>query len=176
MTGATSSMTARGRRLAVGVGISLAWTCIGVILPLLALTAGTGLLYLLHVRGWLAVGPGIPDALSLEQLAGHASQPAVRMAFAWAGAGAAAGACLVTLRPRHFAAALTVFAIGGAVALVIAGAASDALTQNQPLARHVLPQLASAAPAFAWGAEVCAAALAGRAALARGAARRANRR
>lgn len=143
------------------VARALAWVATGAVLPLLALTAGTGLLYELYAHGWLAIGFAVPGSLPLEALAGHDAQPVIRAALAWGGAGAAAGLCVAALERRRFAPGLAVFAIGAAATLVAAGALSDALSQNQPVPRHVLPQLAKPALAFAWSCETCAAAVAG---------------
>jgi len=154
-------VTAMGREWRASIGHALAWLAVAVALPVLSLAAGTGTLYELHAHGLLAVGPRVPESLPLEALAGHDAQPVVRTASAWASVGAAAGVCAAALESQRFPTALGLFAIGAAGALVGGGALSDALTQNQPLTGHLLPQLASGAVAFAWGALVCGAALVG---------------
>jgi hypothetical protein len=128
----------------------------GLMLALLGLAGGVGWLYTLYRGGWLALGPRVPDGLPLEALAGHAGQPLLRFAAAWLAAGVAIGLILRGTRvdPRV---ALAAFAVASAIALVAAGAVSDALTMNQRVADHVLPQLGATANLAAWAALVAGA-------------------
>lgn len=149
-----------------------AWVVTALVLPLWAVAAATGGLYLLYRHGLLGAGAAVPGALPLEALAGHSSQPLLRALAAWLAAGAAAG-CLFGIlhdRPRSGPApALAAFALGSAVVIVVSGAAARALTLNQPLAPQIGPQLRATAPAFGWGVLVFGA---GVAAIALAAARR----
>ena len=124
-----------------------------VLLALLALPGGIGWLYALYRGGQLALGPRVPDGLPLEALAGHAGQPLLRFAVAWLGAGLMAG--LVVRGARLDArVALPAFAVATAITLVAAGAASDALTVNQRVVDHIVPQLGGTANLAAWTALV----------------------
>jgi uncharacterized membrane protein len=79
---------------------------------------------------------------------------------AWGAVGLAAGALMRSLDREAPLGLLPAFALGSAVALAAAGAASDALANNEPLADHLSAQLASPQLAVALGA-LLAAALAG---------------
>jgi hypothetical protein len=147
------------------------WVATAVALPIWAVAAAVGGLYLLYRGGLLGVGPGVPGALPLEGLAGHAGQPLLRALAAWLLAGAAAGCLVAALhRPRPGPApALTAFALGAAVVIVLSGAAARALSHNQPLLSQLGPELGATATGFAWGVLVAGA---GAAALALQGARR----
>jgi hypothetical protein len=106
----------------------------------LAVCAGVGWLYLLRRVGGLAVGPHIGGALPLQQLAGNADQPLLRLVVAWLPAGILAGAALVALT-RLGAMVRTVLVLGcSAVLLVVAGAISDAAAISDPLSTHFSAQ------------------------------------
>lgn len=101
--------------------------------------AGFGWLYVLHRGNALGAGPSVPEALPLQRLAGGAAQPLSRVALAWLPAGVVAGVALRSAglgRGRGAA----VFAVC-LVLLLAMGAAADAITASEPLARHVAPQL-----------------------------------
>lgn len=133
-----------------------AWVATAVALPVWAVAAAVGGLYLLYRQGLFGAGAIVPGALPLEGLAGHAGQPLLRALAAWLTAGAAAGCLLAALhRPRPGpAAALAGFALGSAVVIVGSGAAARALTLNQSLGPQIGPALGATATAFAWGALV----------------------
>lgn len=101
-----------------------------------------GLLYLLRDAGLLQAGERLAGSLPLQQLAGDAAQPAARVAFAFASAGLAAGALLGLLtRVRLSLLAASTGALAWA-ALVLAGAASDAIASSLRFAAQLQPQLA----------------------------------
>jgi hypothetical protein len=102
----------------------------------LAVCAGMGWLYLLRRAGGLAAGPQIGGALPLQQLAGDADQPLLRVVVAWLPAGILAGASLVALT-RLGALARTTLVLGcSAVLLLVTGAISDAAAISDPIASH----------------------------------------
>lgn len=126
-------MRRRAARTALGLA---AW-----LIALLSIAAGTGVLYLLRGAGALGGGPGVGQALGLQQLAGDAAQPLARVAFAFAGAGVAAGlafALLTRLRALSGAliAAATCWLLG-----IGTGAAADAIAQNVRYWPRLAPQL-----------------------------------
>ncbi len=106
-----------------------------------AVVAGVGALYLLRGEGTLGLGPRIPGALPLQQLAGGDAQPLVRMALAWIPAGLVAGLALGSLTRLRAAARAAVAALVSAVLLLLAGAVSDAVAVSAPLHAHLVPQL-----------------------------------
>jgi len=116
---------------------------IAVPLALAAITvAGVGWLYLLRDMGALGAGPRVPDALPLQRLAHGDAQPLLRLVAAWLPAGALAGWLLRALTPvvRAALACACVLAF-----LLVAGAALDALTANEPVTRHLAAQPGRAA-------------------------------
>jgi hypothetical protein len=124
-----------------------------LLLALLALLGGIGWLYALYRGGLLGLGPRVPDALALEALAGHAGQPALRFAAAWLSAGAAVG---LIARASWIDARVAVpaFALWSAILLIAAGAVFDALTANQRVVDHLVPQLGASSNLAAWTALV----------------------
>jgi hypothetical protein len=141
-----------------------------LLLPLLAVACGLGWLYLLRSHHLLAAGPAVKGALALQQLALGDAQPLLRTLVAWVLAGLAAGALLRLAAGRGATGLLAAFAVGSAVVLVAAGAASDALANNLRVSTQVGAQLSSQAIAVALAALVPAAAaglLAARAAVRR---------
>jgi hypothetical protein len=105
------------------------------------IVAGVGWLDLLRRGGVLPIGPRIPGALPLEQLAANDGQPFVRMLLAWLPVGALAGHALAQgsrATPRRGALGLAAVAAG---LLAAVGAGSDAATISGPLSEHALPQL-----------------------------------
>jgi drug/metabolite transporter (DMT)-like permease len=98
-----------------------------VVAGLIAVLAGTGLLYGLRGLGWLTAGPRLHDALPLLQLAGTDGQPLVRVAAAWLLAGVVLGLGLIRIKPP----ARTVIVAGlGLVLLLFASEASFAVARN----------------------------------------------
>lgn len=114
----------RGGLARAGLGLA-AW-----LVALLAIAAGSGVLYLLHGGRLLEAGPGVGYALGMQQLAGDATQPLARVVLAFAGAGVAAGLALALLtRLRADSGALIAAATCWLVG-VGTGAGADAITQN----------------------------------------------
>ncbi len=107
-----------------------------------ALIAGVGALYLMRKIGLLAIGPDVRGALPLQQLAGGEAQPLFRMVLAWVPAGFIAGLALATLTKLGPFARTAVLAAMGALVLLLAGAAADAIAITDSLGPHLLPQLA----------------------------------
>jgi hypothetical protein len=107
---------------------------------LITVAAGAGWLELLRRSGALAAGPRITGALPLDRLAGHDSQPLLRVLAAWVPAGLACGAALYALtgwsRPVRGALA----GLGGFAIVFAAGAVADAVTASDPLGSHVSAQ------------------------------------
>ena len=98
---------------------------------------GIGWLDLLRRVGVLGVGPKVPGALPLEQLAGEDRQPLARLVLAWVPVGALA-AWVLGRRSRWQPAGLAFVALA---LLGVIGAASDAASISGPLSEHVWPQL-----------------------------------
>jgi hypothetical protein len=106
----------------------------------LAVVAGVGWLYELRTWRVLGLGPAVPGALPLQQLAGDDAQPLLRVVVAWVPAGALAGWALAgTLRARPTRALAT--ALAGWALLILAGAVSDAAAISDPVLTHLAPQL-----------------------------------
>jgi hypothetical protein len=133
------------------------WAATGVLLPVWAVAAATGALYLLYGHHLLGAGMAVPATLPLEDLAGHGAQPLLRDLVAWLCAGVAAGCLLGALHRPRPGLALAAFAVGAALALVASGAAGRALVRNQPVGPQVASQVGSTATTFAWGVVVCGA-------------------
>jgi hypothetical protein len=122
-----------------------------------ATLAGFGWLYLLYRRGALGAGPLVPEALPLQRLAGGAAQPLSRVLIAWLPVGVAAG---VALRWAGLGRRRAVAVVLVCLPLLLAmGAAADAVTASEPLARHVAPQLQRSALWMAVGLLAAGAAL-----------------
>lgn len=109
---------------------------------LLLVAGGVGWLYLLRHERVLDLGPHIPGALPLEQLAGEASQPLARMAVAWLPTGAAAGVVLMVLTRSRASVRLLGLTLLSFVVLFLTTAASDAVAQNERLLDHLGAPLA----------------------------------
>ena len=99
--------------------------------------AGVGWLDLLRRAGAVGVGPRVPGALPLEQLASADRQPLLRLVLAWLPVGALAA---LVLGPGGRAQA-TALALMAFVLLGVIGAVSDAASISGPLSEHLLPQL-----------------------------------
>jgi hypothetical protein len=115
-----------------------------------ATAAGVGWLYLLRHFGALDAGPGINEALPLQRLAGEAAQPLLRLVVAWLPAGIVAGLAMRAAGVGRAARGVVAFA-GCALLLLVAGAASDALTANETVRAHVGSQPERAATWVAAG-------------------------
>src|SRR5690349_360803 len=100
---------------------------------LAALIAGVGVVYLLRKVGPLAVGPKVPGALPLQQLAGGESQPFLRLAIGWVPAGFVADLALARLTGLSALARTLALAVPAAILLLLAGAAADAIAVTDPL-------------------------------------------
>jgi hypothetical protein len=124
-----------------GTAVTVARGVAAGLIALAALIAGVGTVYLLRQAGPLAVGPNVPGALPLQQLAGGESQPFLRLAIAWVPAGLVAGLALVRLTSLNALARTLALAIPAAILLLLAGAAADAIAITDPLQPHLLPQL-----------------------------------
>jgi enterochelin esterase-like enzyme len=111
-------------------GIGLIVTVVVVVVA----AASVGLLYQLRQLGWLALGPRVPDALPLLQLAGFAGQPLARVLVASLISGIALGVVLVRVPVARRTPAIALIA---AALLLLASDGSYALAQNLRFA-HVL--------------------------------------
>ncbi len=118
------------RRGLVWLGAALA----SLLMLVLAVLAGTGLLYALRSTPILADGPRIHDALPLLQLAGRDSQPLGHVIVAWLAAGLVLGLALIRFRPLRRTLGVAVL---GLLLLLFASDASFALARNLHLT-HVL--------------------------------------
>ncbi|GAC1316206.1 MAG: hypothetical protein NVSMB25_01480 [Thermoleophilaceae bacterium] len=107
----------------------------------LALAAGLGWLYLLRNIGALNAGPTLIDALPLQQLAGQADQPLLRVIVAWVPAGFAAGLCLAWVGRLKVAVRTAGLALLASLMLVASAAGSGSIAQNDPLSAHIGPVL-----------------------------------
>lgn len=128
-----------------------------LVVPFAAVACGIGWLYLLRSSHLLGFGPPLKGALALQQLALADGQPLARVLAAWALAGLASGALLRALAGRAGTRLLPAFALGSAIWLVAAGAASDALANNARVVDQLGGQLSSGQLAVALAAVVCAA-------------------
>jgi len=111
----------------VRAGLRAGQATAGTVALLIAVLVGTGLLYGLRGLGALDLGPRIPDALPLLQLAGFDGQPVLRVAVAWLAAGIVLGLPVCRVAPlRRFAVA----AMAAAPLVLFASDASFALARN----------------------------------------------
>jgi hypothetical protein len=106
-----------------------------------AVVAGTGWLYLISGTASLAIGPRVPGALPLQQLAGQDAQPLLRVAIAWLASGVTAGTLLAWLTHLRRATGTAIVGALAALLLVLAGAASDAVAVSEPVVAHLAAQL-----------------------------------
>lgn len=93
---------------------------------LLGVVAGLGWLYLARSIDALAIGPRVPGALPLQQLAGDDDQPLLRIIVAWIPAGATCAVVLDAGTQLSRRARATGVAVTGWLVLVLTGALSDA--------------------------------------------------
>jgi hypothetical protein len=110
----------------------------------LAVVAGVGWLYLLRGVGALDIGPNVAGALPLQQLAGGAAQPLLRLVVAWVPAGLVAGLALRSGTHLSPAGRAVLLALLAWVLLVLAGAASDAAAISASVQSHLPDQLTRA--------------------------------
>jgi hypothetical protein len=92
-----------------------------------AALAAVGLTYALRDTGWLGLGPRVPDALPLLQLAGFAGQPLTRVAAAALLSGAAVGFLLQRLSAGTRA---SLVLLAASFTLLVTSDASFALARN----------------------------------------------
>jgi S-formylglutathione hydrolase FrmB len=118
-----------------------------VLRPLLAgagafavVAGGLGALYLLRTSDLLGAGPRLAGALPLQQLAGDAAQPLLRLFAAWGSAGAVAAVVLRGLGGVGWRAAALAPPLLGAVVVVATGAESDAVVVSERFAGHLAAQ------------------------------------
>jgi hypothetical protein len=111
-----------------------------VVVVLAAVGGGIGWLYALRHVHALRMGPRLTDALPLQRLAGGAAQPLARVVVAWLPTGVAAGFALALVSHlRRPARGAVTFALSLLLVIAIA-AASDSLTHNEPIRRHLHEQ------------------------------------
>jgi len=113
-----------------------AWT-----LASLLVVGGIGWLYLLRDAAALRQGPKLRDALPLEQLASHSSQPLLVVALAFVPSGIAAGLVLAWLGWVPARTRILGLALLAAVVLIVDAAVSGAVAQNESVVDHILPTL-----------------------------------
>jgi enterochelin esterase-like enzyme len=103
--------------------------------------AAVGMLYGFRQLRWLAIGPSIPDALPLLQLAGFDAQPLARVLVSAVCAGLALGVVLIRVERRRRVILVGVFAL---LVMLVASDASYALARNLRLG----PVLLNRSPAL----------------------------
>lgn len=114
----------------------MAWLAVPV-----TVIGAIGWLYLLRGVGGLGLGPVVPGALPLQQLAGEDAQPLLRLAVVWIPAGAVAALALAAgTRLTRVQRVAGVTGVAWLV-LVASGAASDAAAVSATVASHLPAQL-----------------------------------
>jgi lysyl-tRNA synthetase class 2 len=96
------------RRSLRGLALLAAW-----LVALLVVAAATGWLYLLRPHTPMG-GPGVRDALPLDELAGHSRVPVLIFVLTWATAGAVIGAIAAMARIERLTAGITAALLTGA--------------------------------------------------------------
>ncbi|MBV9818378.1 MAG: hypothetical protein JOZ07_08535 [Solirubrobacterales bacterium] len=145
---AAAVSTGRAARAAAGgMARTAARGVAAVLAVLVAVAAGTGLLYELRQLRWLAAGPRVPDALPLLQLAGFDAQPLARVLAAWLATGLVLGLALHRMPPARRAVIVAGLA---AVLLLAASDASFALARNLRLEHVLLDRQPPLGPWLAW--------------------------
>ena len=107
--------------------------------------AALGLLYTMRQLRWLAVGPPIPDALPLLQLAGFDAQPLARVLVAALLAGLALGAALIRVERQRRVIFVGVFAL---FVMLVGSDASYALARNLRLGPVLLGRSPALGPSL----------------------------
>ncbi len=102
-------------------------SALGAAALLVCSIAVLGLLYAMRQHRWLAIGPSVPDALPLLQLAGFDAQPLGRVLVAAVLAGLALGIVLIRVGRRRRVILIGVFAL---FVMLVASDASYALARN----------------------------------------------
>lgn len=124
-------------------------TAVTVVIIAAGLLAGTGWLYVLRGLHWLRIGPRVPDALPLLQLAASDGQPLLRIVVAWVLAGALTGVALAEVTPYRRAALAFVI---GLVVLLLASQACYALARNIAFSSTVFSRTPGLGPVLEAGA------------------------
>lgn len=113
----------------------------GVVLIVVAAVAGgIGWLYVLRHVHTLKVGPRLAEVLPLQRLAGDAGQPLGRVIAAWLPAGLAAGAGVAVVSRLRRPARGAAVSLLAWVLVVVATAAADSVTANEPFRHHLHQQ------------------------------------
>ena len=102
-----------------------------------------GFLYTMRQLGWLAVGPPVPDALPLLQLAGFDAQPLARVVVATLLVGLALGVALIRVERRRRVVLVAVFAL---FVMLLGSDASYALARNLRLGPILLNRSPAVGP------------------------------
>ena len=102
-----------------------------------------GLLYTMRQLGWLAVGPPVPDALPLLQLAGFDAQPLARVVVATLLVGLALGAALIRVERRR---RVVLVAVSALFVMLVGSDASYALARNLRLGPILLNRSPAVGP------------------------------
>jgi enterochelin esterase-like enzyme len=116
---------------------------LGAAAILVCSVAVLGLLYTMRQSGWLAVGPSVPDALPLLQLAGFDAQPLARVVVAALLVGLALGVALIRVERRRRVVFVAVFAL---FVMLVASDASYALARNLRLGPILLNRSPAVGP------------------------------
>jgi D-alanyl-D-alanine carboxypeptidase len=147
-----------------GIARALALSLWGAAALLLGSLTALGLLYELRRLGLFTLGPRVPDALPLLQLAGFAAQPLARVMAAALLAGLLPGLALIRLERRRRVLIVGVFAL---LMLLLDSDASYALARNLRFGQVLLDRTPGSGPWLQALLLTAASALPGRAAVAR---------
>lgn len=110
---------------------------LAAVIVVVSVAAGVGWLYLLRGTGALDAGPRLHEALPLERLAGHDTQPMLRLVAAWLPAGVCCGIALGAATRLGAVGRALVAGAGGFIVIVLSAASSDAVTESQKVAPHL---------------------------------------
>jgi len=104
---------------------------LAALLALAVVIGANGILYLLrpHVTGW--PGPGVREALPLDELAGHSTVPLLAFALVWAIAGVAIGALVMAARVERLTAGLLAALLTGGFLYAASGLSIFVVRQIQ---------------------------------------------
>ena len=116
---------------------------LGAAAILVCSVAELGLLYAMRQLRWLAVGPRVPDALPLLQLAGFDAQPVARVLAATLAVGLALGLALIRVERRRRVVLVAVFAL---LVMLVGSDASYALARNLRLGPILLNRSPAVGP------------------------------
>ena len=137
--GAVKSLSVCPKTVLLVVGESV----LGAAAILACSAAVLGLLYTMRQLGWLAVGPPVPDALPLLQLAGFDAQPLARVLVATLLVGLALGVVLIRVERRRRVVLVAVFAL---FVMLLGSDASYALARNLRLGPILLNRSPAVGP------------------------------